>query len=285
MSTAASAKKSLTVRELQAILADCDPEATVNLYIPGFIDASDKQVIEDPDLAGYGYSYVPQIAVHYETSVEAPYEHFFNEDGSVRPGVKPNNVSIELPQETTDSLFRCRKRAIEAAAEDAGMEPEPAVGDAETVIVDVAMLRSLHATIRTLLHAVNTSHQVREEPITLHESDIDRLIASRKRAIEADADSVVEDAGMEPEPVTADADSVVVDVRLSRELHTTIRQLLRGVNASHQVKVEQACTHGLLTVAGALEMLAEDLGMVDTRPGSWEGSNMAQVLASHGYNY
>lgn len=205
--------KPLTVRELQAILADCDPEATVNLYIPGFIDASDKQVIEDPDLAGYGYSYVPQIAVHYETSVEAPYEHFFNEDGSVRPGVKPNNVSIELPQETTDSLFRCRKRAIEA-----------------------------------------------------------------------DADSVVEDAGMEPEPVTADADSVVVDVRLSRELHTTIRQLLRGVNASHQVKVEQACTHGLLTVAGALEMLAEDLGMVETRPGSWEGSNMASVLSSHGYN-
>jgi hypothetical protein len=30
-------------------------------------------------------------------------------------------------------------------------------------------------------------------------------------------------------------------------------------------------------------MLAEDLGMVLTRPGSWEGTNMAQVLTSHGY--
>jgi len=39
-----------------------------------------------------------------------------------------------------------------------------------------------------------------------------------------------------------------------------------------------------LTVAGALGMLAEDLGMVHSRPGSWEGSNMAQVVASHGYN-
>jgi len=201
--------KPLTVRELQSILAECDPEATVNLYIPGFIDASDKQVIEDPDLAGDGYSYVPQIEVCYATSAETPYEHFFNEDGSVRPGLKPNTVGIVLAQEIADDLFKSRKRAIEADDEDAGMEPEPVVSDAETV---------------------------------------------------------------------------VVDVRIRRDVHTSIRTLLRSVNASRQVKVEQACTHGLLTVAGALEMLAEDLGMVETRPGSWEGSNMASVLSSHGYN-
>ena len=84
--------------------------------------------------------------------------------------------------------------------------------------------------------------------------------------------------------------SALLEVRdLARQYPVALaggrRRLLHAVNASHQVKVEQACTHGLLTVAGALEMLAEDLGMVDTRPGSWEGSNMAQVLASHGYNY
>lgn len=210
MSTAASAKKSLTVRELQAILADCDPDAAVGLSLPGFIDASDKQITNDPDLAGDAYGYVPEVEVCYATSKDIPYERFFNEDGTVRPGVKPNSVRIALSRENTDTLYERRKRAIE------------------------------------------------------------------------DDD---EDAGLEPEPITADATTVVVDVRLPRELHTTIRRLLHAVNASHQVKVEQACTHGLLTVAGALEMLAEDLGMVDTRPGSWEGSNMAQVLASHGYNY
>ncbi|CAJ7811100.1 Uncharacterised protein [Burkholderia pseudomallei] len=30
-------------------------------------------------------------------------------------------------------------------------------------------------------------------------------------------------------------------------------------------------------------MLAEDAGMVISRPGSWEGANLAQVLLSHGY--
>jgi hypothetical protein len=42
-------------------------------------------------------------------------------------------------------------------------------------------------------------------------------------------------------------------------------------------------THGQLTVAGLLAMLAEDAAMVISRPGCWEASNMHQVLASHGY--
>lgn len=43
-------------------------------------------------------------------------------------------------------------------------------------------------------------------------------------------------------------------------------------------------SHGPLTPVTLMEMLAEDAGMVITRPGSWEGSNMAQVLVSHGYD-
>ena len=209
MSTAASAKKSLTVRELQAILADCDPDAAVGLSLPGFIDESDAAIAADPDALTGEYTYTPAVSASFLTSKEVPYETFFDENGRTREGAKPNCVSITLHERDIDRLIASRQRSIEAAAEDAGMEPEPAVGDAETVIVDVAMPRSLHATIRTLLHAVNTSHQVREE---------------------------------------------------------------------------RACTHGPLTVSGALAMLAEDLGMVETRPGCWEASNMAQVLASHGYN-
>lgn len=38
-----------------------------------------------------------------------------------------------------------------------------------------------------------------------------------------------------------------------------------------------------LNVSSLLAMLAENAAMVVTRPGSWEGSGMAQLLRSHGY--
>lgn len=42
-------------------------------------------------------------------------------------------------------------------------------------------------------------------------------------------------------------------------------------------------SHGVLSVSAMMAMLAEDAAMVISRPGSWEGSNMAQVFSSHGY--
>lgn len=45
-----------------------------------------------------------------------------------------------------------------------------------------------------------------------------------------------------------------------------------------------ATTHGRLTPAELLAMLAEDAGMVITRPGCWEAANLYQALASHGYS-
>jgi hypothetical protein len=42
-------------------------------------------------------------------------------------------------------------------------------------------------------------------------------------------------------------------------------------------------SHGLLTLQRLMNMLAEDVGLTVTRPGSWEGSNMRTVLISHGY--
>lgn len=43
-------------------------------------------------------------------------------------------------------------------------------------------------------------------------------------------------------------------------------------------------THGPLTIQEMFEMLAEDIAMTETRPGSWEASNMMQVFTSHGYS-
>ena len=45
-----------------------------------------------------------------------------------------------------------------------------------------------------------------------------------------------------------------------------------------------ATTHGSLTPSKLLAMLAEDAGMVITRPGCWEAANLDQVLVSHGYS-
>jgi hypothetical protein len=44
------------------------------------------------------------------------------------------------------------------------------------------------------------------------------------------------------------------------------------------------CSHGTLTMRKLAEMLMEDVALSVRRPGSWEGANMRQVLASHGYD-
>ncbi|EKZ1926532.1 TPA: hypothetical protein ACKQCJ_004212 [Stenotrophomonas maltophilia] len=203
-------KPQLTVRDVQAILADCDPDAAIELNLPAFFDENDRTVAADSDPLGMSFGYVPAVEVGFQTSKDVPYESLFDARGEARPGVKPNAVSIGLRKEDANTILANRKQAIEDGDADAGKEAEPVAGDVDTVIVDIAIPRSLHATIRKLLLSVNTSPQVREE---------------------------------------------------------------------------RACTHGPLTVAGLLAMLAEDVGMVETRPGCWEASNMAQVLAGHGYNY
>ena len=48
--------------------------------------------------------------------------------------------------------------------------------------------------------------------------------------------------------------------------------------------VREDSTHGPLTVESLFEMLAEDIAMTETRPGSWEAANMMQVFTSHGYS-
>jgi len=67
---------------------------------------------------------------------------------------------------------------------------------------------------------------------------------------------------------------------------TTLNNLYEVVDACNQAHTDNdgACTHGTLTVPSLLAMLAEDAGMVFSRPGSWEGANMHTVLEGHGYS-
>jgi hypothetical protein len=46
---------------------------------------------------------------------------------------------------------------------------------------------------------------------------------------------------------------------------------------------DRANTHGILTIESLARMLLQDVALSVRRPGSWEGSHMARVLASHGY--
>lgn len=67
---------------------------------------------------------------------------------------------------------------------------------------------------------------------------------------------------------------IVLDLpdSLRNDLETVVRQC-----------TTEASTHGQLTLETMFEMLAEDLAMTVSRPGSWEAANMARVFESHGY--
>ena len=74
-----------------------------------------------------------------------------------------------------------------------------------------------------------------------------------------------------------------ITVEISPETAALLDELISRCNGSHRDR-EGSNTHGELTPATLLAMLAEDAGLVIRRPGSWEGANMAQVLISHGYD-
>ncbi|MET4715932.1 hypothetical protein ABIF63_000035 [Bradyrhizobium japonicum] len=53
--------------------------------------------------------------------------------------------------------------------------------------------------------------------------------------------------------------------------------------AETQARADLFSTHGALNLGSLLEMLLEDVALMVSRPGSWEGANMGNVMASHGY--
>ena len=71
-------------------------------------------------------------------------------------------------------------------------------------------------------------------------------------------------------------------VQITDEAIASLGKLAMRCANSHALR-DGFTSHGPLTVTTLMAMLAEDATMVVTRPGSWEGSNMAQVQSSHGY--
>lgn len=73
-----------------------------------------------------------------------------------------------------------------------------------------------------------------------------------------------------------------ITIQITDEARASLEELAMRCTNSHELR-DGFTSHGPLTVTTLMAMLAEDAAMVVTRPGSWEGSNMAQVLSSHGY--
>lgn len=73
-----------------------------------------------------------------------------------------------------------------------------------------------------------------------------------------------------------------ITITVSEETAEAIKDLAKACSAANEAR-DGFTSHGNMTPAKLLAMLAEDAGMVITRPGCWEAANMHQVLVSHGY--
>lgn len=74
-----------------------------------------------------------------------------------------------------------------------------------------------------------------------------------------------------------------VTLELPEETYRDLRAVVAACNFADKQRAGFT-THGKLDVDRLLLMLAEDAAMTYSRPGSWEGANMQQVLDSHGYS-
>lgn len=68
------------------------------------------------------------------------------------------------------------------------------------------------------------------------------------------------------------------------EIEITEQQFALIETMMDENQAKEGNSHGPLDLFVLLEMLLEDVAMTVSRPGSWEGANMRQVLTSHGYN-
>lgn len=73
-----------------------------------------------------------------------------------------------------------------------------------------------------------------------------------------------------------------ITIDIAEDTIALLADLVRTCTRADRAR-DGATTHGPLTVPTLVAMLAEDAAMIISRPGSWEGANMANVLSSHGY--
>ena len=72
-----------------------------------------------------------------------------------------------------------------------------------------------------------------------------------------------------------------ITIEISTSGALAIQSLVDRMNQHDNL--ECGTRHGEMTMKKLITVLAEDAALVEWRPGSWEGANMAAVLQSQGY--
>jgi hypothetical protein len=71
---------------------------------------------------------------------------------------------------------------------------------------------------------------------------------------------------------------------LSTETEGLVHRAIATANARREGTIPPAGTHGALTMEILIVLLLEDVAWTQSRPGSWEGAGMSNVLFAHGYD-
>lgn len=80
-------------------------------------------------------------------------------------------------------------------------------------------------------------------------------------------------------PTTAQGGHTVkIEIEISEDDFALIEQF------TEENRATEGNSHGPLDLIVLAEMLMQDVALAVRRPGSWEGSNMAEVLRCHGYS-
>lgn len=110
--------------------------------------------------------------------------------------------------------------------------------------------------------------------------DTRRIVETRRKRAGEHSETLLSQAAAHPG--VAMGAPVAVAVSLGEGIYN---DLLAVVDYCNRADHENggATTHGKLDIPRLIAMLAEDAAMTNSRPGSWEGANLQQVLESHGY--
>jgi hypothetical protein len=76
--------------------------------------------------------------------------------------------------------------------------------------------------------------------------------------------------------------TVRITLQLPVDIYNDLVYVAERCTRIHKAK-GGGTSHGDLDATSLLLMLAEDAAMANSRPGSWEGTNLQQVLDAHGY--
>jgi len=114
--------------------------------------------------------------------------------------------------------------------------------------------------------------------IGLSKKDTEGIVSDRRNQLDID----LKESSLFTNPSIVTNAPVAIALAVDQETYVNLQAVVANCNLA-EAKRDGATTHGKLDVPRLLAMLAEDAAMTNTRPGSWEGANMQQVLDSHGY--